>query len=295
MNLFPPKSTWMVTSLKSSTCCTGWTLSSGSTCFPAFLWFLSLICTRRKLQSALASVTSDPPPTSVIELRTSFRRRLVKFRQQQVKYQPEAASLVAQLPGTGMDVGDVQTIPLYLPSSLPADVLDKCSERLVSMETELRIGQCRDSLAQLRTKLTAQARLLKYKYVHVRHQASNTRSRNLLNRVNAKVDATAAKYRYAFGTLKALDPKGKLGWRSQFLELWGQDVRYMSQAELPDAPTRQRAEQLQAKSLLSGKVVPEGNRTVSWIWRGSLKGNAQDGPSEYDEGLDLRFNHANVR
>jgi hypothetical protein len=33
------------------------------------------------------------------------------------------------------------------------------------METELRIGQCRDSLAQLRTKLNAQARLLKHKYI----------------------------------------------------------------------------------------------------------------------------------
>ena len=77
---------------------------------------------------------------------------------------------------TDVDVDTIQDTPLYLPSSLPPETLSACSKRLVSMETELRIGQCRDSLVQLRTKLNAQARLLKYKYVHVRHQAPNTRS-----------------------------------------------------------------------------------------------------------------------
>lgn len=234
-----------------------------------------------------ASVTSDPPPTSAVELRTSFRRRLVKFRQLQAQYQPEVVPLLAQLLETGMNV-DVQAIPLYLPSSLPPDILGRCSKRLVSMEAELWIGQCHDSLVQLHTKLTAQARLLKYKYVHVRHQASNTRSRNLLNRINVKIDAIAGKYRHAFATLKVLDPGGMLEWRSDFLELRSQDVRGMSQAELPNAPTRERAEELQGRRLLNSGVVPEGNRTVSWIWRGSLKGGPEEQgeSSEYGEGLN---------
>ena len=75
------------------------------------------------------------------------------------------------------------------------------------METELRIGQCRDALAQLHTKLTAQARLLKYKYVHVRNQVPNTRSRNLLNRVNMKIVAIVAKYRHVF-TMLTLGARG---------------------------------------------------------------------------------------
>ena len=250
-----------------------------------------LTYTRRKLQSVLASLTSDLPPTSVVELRTSFRRRLVKFCQLQVQYQREVIPLLAQLPETGEDVDAVQTTPLYLPSSLPLDVLDKSSKRLISMEAELWIGQCHDSLVQLRTKLTAQARLHKYKYVHVRHQAPNTRSRNLVNRVNAKIKTVVAKYRHALAMLKALDPDGKLGWRSEFLELRSQDVRGMSQAELPNAPTRERAEELQERTLLNGGVVPEGHRTVSWIWRGSLKGNSenQSEPDEYGEGLKLVF------
>ena len=178
---------------------------------------------RHKLQSVLALVTSELPPTSAVELRTSFRCRLVKFHQLQAQYQPEVASLLAQCP-TAADIETVHDDPLYLPSSLPPELLSKCSNRLVSMETELRIGQCRDALAQLRTKLTAQARLLKYKYVHIWNQVPNTCSRNLLNCVNVKIMAIAAKYCHAFMMLRALDPCGTSEWHSEFLELRKQDV-----------------------------------------------------------------------
>jgi hypothetical protein len=210
----------------------------------------------------------------------------VKFRQLQTQYQPEVASLLGQLPATTTDPDLIHDAPLYLPSSLPLETLSKCSTRLVSMEQELRIGQCRDSLAQLRMKLSARARLLKYKYVNVRHQALNTRSRNLISRINTKIEVIAAKYRHAFAMLQALDQHGEGEWRSEFFNLGNQDVRGMSETELPNAPTQERAEDLHARSLLPGNVVPEGNRTVSWIWRGSLKDSFGDGTvhDEYGEG-----------
>ena len=154
------------------------------------------------------------------------------------------------------------------------------------METELRIGQCRDSLAELRTKLNAQARLLKHKYVNVRHQVPNLRSRTLLNRVNAKIETIATKYRHAFVMLHALDRHEGSEWRLEFLELKKQDVRGLSEPELPKAPTLERAEELQARSLLPNDTLPEGNRTISWIWRGSVKEGleGQGGQHEYGEG-----------
>ena len=236
-------------------------------------------------------MTSELLPTSVVELRTSFCCCLVKFRQLQAQYQPEVASLLTQCP-TAADVETVHDDPLHLPSSLPPELLSKCSNRLVSMETELRIGQCRDALAQLHTKLTAQACLLKYKYVHIQNQVPNTHSRNLLNHVNMKIVAIAAKYCHAFTMLRALDPCGTSEWHLEFLELRKQDVQGLSQVELPDAPTQGQAEELQARMLLNGNVVPEGNRTVSWIWRGSLKDNSEDqaGQDEYGEGWWLYFN-----
>jgi hypothetical protein len=229
------------------------------------------------------SAKSDPLPTTVIELRTLFRRRLLKFRQLQTEYQPETVALLAHLPSTSQDPDSIHETPLLLPSSLPPEVLSQCSPRLVSMESKLRIGQCRDSLTQLRTKLTAQARLLKYKFAHVRNQAPNTRSRNLLNRNTTKIDAIAAKYRHAFSMLCSLDPDGK--WTSEFQELGKQDVRCFAEAELPEASTEERQQELHARTLLNGGAEPEGNRRISWIWRGSLK----DGSEHLGEGTLLVF------
>jgi hypothetical protein len=206
----------------------------------------------------LASTTSDPPPTSVVELRTAFRRRFVKFRQLQAQYQPEVTPLV-NIPAPSPDPYAIHDAPLYLPSTLPPEALGVCSKRLVLMETELRMGQCRDSLIQLRTRLSAQARLLKYKYVHVRHQGPNTRSQGLVARATAKIETAAIKYRHALAMLQSLDQCETSEWRSEFLELRNQDVRGLSQAALPNAPTQERAEELQARSLLNGGALPEGN------------------------------------
>ena len=252
------------------------------------------IHTRRKLRLTLASKSSPSLSTSVIEKRTLFRRRLVKLRQLQAHYQPEVISLLAQLsddPETNLDADSIQDVPLLLPSSLPSEILHKCSKRLVSMEKELRIGQCHDSLSQLRTNLTAQARLLKHKYVNVRHQVPNTRSRDLLKRVVAKIEAKAVKYRHARKMLQALDQSSGAEWCLELLELRPQDVRCMDQAELPSAPTQERALVLQARTLLKANVMPEGSRTVSWIWRGSLKDSSGDDDvrkKEYGEGLSLK-------
>ena len=230
---------------------------------------------RQKLKAGLASAASDSPPTAIVELRTVFRRRLAKFRQLQAEYQPETIPLLAKLPSAGQHPDSIHETPLFLPSSLPPEALRICSVRLVSMEKQLRIGQCRDSLTQLRTKLAAQSRLLKHKYVNVRNQAPNTRSRNLLHRNTARITAIAAKYRHAFAMLHVLDPNGS-EWNSEFKELGKQDIRCFSEPELPDAPTQERMQELQARTLLSGGVVPEGNRKVSWIWRGSHKDSSED-------------------
>ena len=247
--------------------------------------------TRRKLQSAFVSNTSKLLPTSAIELRTSFHRCLIKFRQLQAQYQSEVTILLAQLSTTDTDFDDIQNSPLYLPSSLPPEILTKSSEQLVSMETKLQIGQCCNSLAQICTKLNAKARLLKFKYVNIRHQAPNTHSQNSLNHINTKIGALAVKYHQAFTALKILDPHGTSGWRSDFLELRNQDIRGLSEAELPNAPTQAHAQQLQTRLLLNSGVMPEGNRTVSWIWRGSHIENPgdPDTQNEYGKGCGFHF------
>ena len=123
---------------------------------------------------------------SAVKLQTSFHHCLVKFHQLQAKYQPEVVHLVAWCT-MAANINTIHDTPLYLPSSLPPGILNECSKQLILMEMELRIGQCCNALIQLCTKLNAQTHLLKYKYIHVWHQASNTHSCNLLNGINLTI------------------------------------------------------------------------------------------------------------
>lgn len=66
----------------------------------------------------------------------------MKFRQLQAEYQPEVGPLFNQLFVTDADPDAIHNTPLRLPSSLPPELLRKCSMQLISMEKELQIGQC---------------------------------------------------------------------------------------------------------------------------------------------------------
>ena len=129
------------------------------------------------------------------------------------------------------DDNDVQSTSLLLPSSLPPEILIKTSVKLAEMEKELRLGQCQDALAQLRGHLHSRARILKDKYVNVCHQAPNTRSRNLLDRVLAKINASAGKYRAAYTTLLTLDLDPTAKWRSELKPLDRNDIQSMSNTD----------------------------------------------------------------
>ena len=202
-------------------------------------------------------------PTNAIEQRTAFCRQLVKFRQLQQVYQPE----LSMAPPSPSD--DVVDVSLSLPSSLSNNTRVKCSRKLVAMEKELRLAQCHDALSTLRLHLHSKSRLLKDKYVNVRHQGPNTRSRELLNRVSARISAAADQYTAAHSALSALDTNPKADWRTELLILHTKDIRGVSEPSLLDHPDPERASAILARTLLSGGALPEGNHMPSWIWRGA--------------------------
>ena len=213
-------------------------------------------------------------PVSVIERRTTLRRQLVKFRNLQAVYQPELAT-VAISPDD-----DVVDISLHLPSSLPPETR---ASKLALMEKELRLGQCQDALSSLRLHLHSRSRILKDKYVNIRHQGPNTKSRELLDRVLDRISACADKYRAARSALEALDPDPAASWRHEFLILQEKDVRGMSEPKPSDHPDRKRANAILARTLLGKGELPQGNHTLSWIWRGAPTGPEGDGG--YNEGM----------
>lgn len=200
----------------------------------------------------------------------------MKFRHLQQVFQPEVALLLTVpsiLPSAiDSDDDDIQNTSLLLPSLLPPAILAKASPKIVKMEKELRLGQCQDSLTQLRGHLHSRSRILKDKYVNVRHQAPNTRSHSLLDRISAKIDISAEKYRSAYTALLALDSNPTAEWRLELQPLHQKDIRSMSDDTANPTPRLPSDEEnpTQNRGLLPGGVIPEGSRTLSWIWGGTL-------------------------
>ena len=113
-----------------------------------------------------------------------------------------------------------------------------------------------------------------------------------------KIEAIVVKYHHVLEMLQALDLCDGSEWHSEFLDLRPQDIHRMAEVELPSTPTRERAEELWKRTLLNGIVVPEGDQTISWIWRGSLKSNTRagdcNGQNEFGEGLSLKFIYIHI-
>ena len=214
-------------------------------------------------------------PTSVIDLRTTIRRQVTKFRELQHIYQPD----LGLIPPSPDD--DVVDVPLFLPSTLSDAAKSKCPPKLVAMEKDIRLGQCYDALSSLRHHLHSRSRLLKDKYVNVRHQGPNTKSRGLVDRVAAQISTAADRYTTAHSALMALDTDPTAEWRTELLVLHEKDIRSISEPPPPSHPDPARASAILARTLLNGGVLPEGNRTLSWIWRGAP--TSADGVSGYNE------------
>jgi hypothetical protein len=119
---------------------------------------------------------------------------------------------------------------------------------------KLRHAQAYESLDSLRHYLQFRAYLYKFKDRFVRGQGANTRARNAINSVQAKIDAAAAEYRVAYGALSLLSSLHDVldfGWKNELLPLKDEDIRDLSEG---------KAERL-------GKTQSEGRRTISWIWK----------------------------
>ena len=141
-------------------------------------------------------------------------------------------------------------VPLWLPSQINGRVSVDAS--LINIEWKLRHAQAYESLDSLRHFLQFRAYLYKFKDRFVRGQGANTRARNAINVVQAKIDAAAAEYRVAYGALLLLSSQVfDFAWKNELLQLKDEDIRDLSEG---------KADRL-------GKTQSEGRRTISWIWK----------------------------
>ena len=150
-----------------------------------------------------------------VQLRTNaLVQRIEAWTAVQTFYIPGVASLRAHAAPRNETAQSPspQDLCLWLPSVLSCQV--PCDTKLEELEWKLRTGEAHDALNELRQALWSCSHMLRFKDRFLRGQGANTRARNSLKLVDAKLDASAAKYRAARGALLALSPLlGKVGWK----------------------------------------------------------------------------------
>jgi hypothetical protein len=99
--------------------------------------------------------------------------------------------------------------------------------------------------------------MYKYKNRHVVGQRANTRSQNIINSIQDKVNASAAMYTRARNALTKLsDPLGEHQWRTKLLVLAPEDIHPLKEGEAGES---------------------EGMRKLSWIWKVvGIAGHSED-------------------
>ena len=141
----------------------------------------------------------------------------------------------------------VYSIPLYLPSKLPARARKRCPPKLLEYEFKLREAEAYESLDELRQHLRLRSYEWNYKKRHTVGQSAQTRAQNLIARVESKVHSSASKYNDARSAMVDLSVLLRIPptWQRALQRLDKDDIRHLAEAKDGDT---------------------EGRRKPSWIW-----------------------------
>lgn len=147
-----------------------------------------------------------------------------------------------------------EDIDLLLPSS-PESLATKS---LLDKECRLRICRVEVHLSELRRLLRVKAGVMADKKANSVGQRAGTRSNTVLSEYRLKIDRTASYYTDERNIALRLDPSGH--WQHRLMELKKADVRPIH-ANAPDEDARVAA------TSADDRVLREGQRSISWIWK----------------------------
>ncbi|KAK6977452.1 CxC2 domain-containing protein [Favolaschia claudopus] len=215
--------------------------------------------------------------TDLQRRRTLLLGKISALQDIQDTYMPGLSAFLAKQPAPStVDHSRPETIKIFLPSSLPADVREGiCLPGLVKNEEDLRQAQATEALRDLRSGLRTRTFAHRFKRKHLEGQGMYTKSRSLLEAIEERIRARQG----------MLDLRGSGEWESTYRELQKEDVRGMNErlmneqekednrkaralAGLKDDGTQDTDEFGEPVDLtvLFNLETGEGHRVLSWIW-----------------------------
>ncbi len=135
-------------------------------------------------------------------------------------------------------------IPLLLPSA--ASGFLPIPSNMLEHEWNLRHAQAHEALSDLRGHLEVRSHLYKTKDRFVGGQRANTRARDVISTLEAKINMDAERYRVAYHAMYVLSaPLAKADWQGGLCLLTNADIRHATETEGAES---------------------EGRGKISWIW-----------------------------
>ncbi|KAJ7454342.1 hypothetical protein B0H11DRAFT_2244997 [Mycena galericulata] len=216
------------------------------------------------------------------EWRHALLVKIRKFRTLQRVYMPGAAAAVAEAEAERDEDAPPpkpESINLFMPSGMVPqsvdDTLRGCVPGLLDMEAKLRVAQCNNSLAALRSRLHAKRHLIGFRDSNVTGQIQSTKARTLIGQA-----------------LVSLKGAGEF---PQFRELKDNDVRLDGDADESDAAARKKLAMLSAgRGARAPRNAPgTSKRVMSWIW--TAPGALDDEAERLHESVRVEWARAHAR
>ncbi|KAJ7038551.1 hypothetical protein C8F04DRAFT_1255829 [Mycena alexandri] len=245
--------------------------------------------------AGLALTTADREG-KLQERRLALIGKLRKLRSLQKIYTPAAIAAVEREEAArdpDAPPMPIEKIKLYLPSEIPErERIQGCQRGIVSMEAKLRLAQCGDALANIRSRLHRKRFLILFRDGNVTGQVRATKSRTLIDSVGDRVTAGAQKYTQARTALIKLQGVGSI---PHFKELKPQDLTLDGQVEDHDAAAVKKLKMIQAGK---GKRTPRhikgsSKQVMSWIW--SAQGSMDSSEEDLHESMRIEWSRALAR
>ncbi|KAG1851077.1 hypothetical protein DFJ58DRAFT_716740 [Suillus subalutaceus] len=210
---------------------TGTCLALHEDCTPSILIStgLELEEQQRRMKANRAGLrvhATDNQEGKMVQQSNTLRWRIDTWMKMQELYMPSLAALhVSESSVSGSMTAAPEAIKLWLPSQISRNA--PCNSRLQAIEWKLRYAQGHHALRSLCSNLHAQTAILKYKDRNLHGQGANTRARNTLKAVQARIEAAASTYEYAHKALVILSPRvNQTGERAM---RWAEEVELLKE------------------------------------------------------------------
>ncbi|KAJ7431124.1 hypothetical protein FB451DRAFT_1321146 [Mycena latifolia] len=221
--------------------------------------------------------------------------KIARFRSLQKIYMPGAAAAIVAAEA----LRDPEAAPpkpekiiLFMPSQMVKqgddDMLRGCVPGLLDMEIKLRIAQCENSLASLRSRLHAKRWLISFRNENVTSQIQSTKARTLIGLVGERIQSYVKRYRRGRAALVALqggaiDPALR--------ELTDDDIRLDGDNGESDLAARKKLVMVSAGR--GARAPGTSKRVMSWIW--TARGALEDEDGRLHESIRVEWSRALAR